>query len=146
MLQAVESSYTASASACANILASFGGSRVINSSSFSMSSGDVWCPEHSQWNCMWHTWSGDSTWVPPPYDLTGVGTGINPSVIPWVNPAPNSFVFEPLPECALCDKPLELGERKVCKECRGVFEAWKFLSKPSKDEKEPGEGEDSDSR
>lgn len=47
---------------------------------------------------------------------------------------PGSFTL-PMPECALCDKPLVFGDKKVCADCRGVFEAWKFLTK--KDESEP---------
>src|SRR5262249_31955815 len=58
---------------------------------------------------------------------------------PWINPigigtspcVPEIFPFFPQPpqECALCDKLLESDDKKVCKECRGVFEAWKWLSK-----------------
>jgi hypothetical protein len=58
-----------------------------------------------------------------------------PGTVRWVNPAGNQTISFPLPECAFCDKLLESDDKKVCKECRGVFEAWKFLSK--RDESEP---------
>jgi hypothetical protein len=58
-------------------------------------------------------------------------TGTAPVMIPSVWTAP------PVVECVLCDKPLEADDKKVCKDCRGVFEAWKFLTK--KPDPEPEE-------
>lgn len=51
------------------------------------------------------------------------GTGTAPVMIPSI------FGEVPVRECALCDKVLEPEEKKMCKDCRGVFEAWKFLTK-----------------
>ena len=64
-----------------------------------------------------------------------------PTYIPYTPqpciPNPSTFTFPALEprECALCDKPLEVDEKKVCKGCKAVFEAWKFLT--SKPEPEP---------
>ena len=42
-------------------------------------------------------------------------------------------VTNPTRECAGCDAELKYDEKMLCRECKGVFDAWRFLSKPSEE-------------
>jgi hypothetical protein len=118
----------------------------------SFSAGDPYCPTHGMGPCICGTsvlpntgdWTFTSTYTcfmcgavvsyGSSHYCTSPGSAPVPSV-PY-NPYPNTFTISiPVPECAFCDKPLEADDKKPCKDCRGVFEAWKFLTK--KDEPEP---------
>lgn len=112
----------------------------------SFSSGDPFCSIHGNGPCGCYTsvdssdYTITSTWTCGQCGqvcqfgtyhfcmISVPGSGCMPSV--------NPFILT-LPECAFCDKPLELNDKKVCKECRGVFEAWKFLTKKDEPEPEP---------
>lgn len=97
--------------------------------------GGIWCPIHNQVDWCYGSSSGGAgvvwdpnTWTVPYTPGTGIGTGSGQCV-------PTPFVFTPtVLECALCDNALEMDDKKICKSCKGVLDAWKFLSK--KDEPE----------
>jgi hypothetical protein len=97
-----------------------------------VSAGDPYCPTHGMSPCV----CGMGV-LPNTGDWTSPGS----VPVPYVPYNPNTFTISiPVPECAFCDKPLEADDKKLCKDCRGVFEAWKFLTKKDEPDKEPEGG------
>jgi hypothetical protein len=105
-------------------------------------SGPCCCYTNVNTNDYTVTWTCGVCGVTVPFGAnhlcTAPGTPWTP--MPYVPAAPFTISIS-LPECAFCDKLLEVDDKKLCKECRGVFEAWKFLAKKDEPEKEPGAGE-----
>lgn len=141
MSLAASSTYTASMAA--------------GSAIFSASAGDPWCPTHGWGFCPCYgsseytdlnSYSIYATYTCPMCSqICTIGTyhvctTVMPNTYPGTNPAPPfipTLVFPAL-ECAICDKVLEPHEKKLCSDCRGVFEAWKFLTKKEPEPEDKG--------
>lgn len=94
---------------------------------------------NSPWNgSSYTTWTASWTCATcgqsMPFGASHICTSPCIPITPTI-PNSNTFSYTLERECFLCDKMLDWDDKKVCKSCKAVFDAWKFLT--SKPEPEP---------
>src|SRR5438552_971595 len=78
------------------------------------------------------------TYTPVGYSCLLCGVWVAPTLVHSCTGTSGTFkittgtttVINPTRECAGCDAELKYDEKMLCRECKGVFDAWRFLSKP----------------